>query len=77
MLFTEIMAGHDEKDSTTVRRVKPRFEFNNEPFIKGLKIGVPVEYNCEGLSDEVKETWRNTTKLLEEGGAVVKTVGFK
>lgn len=43
--------------------------------IKGLKVGIPVEYYHEHLSKEMLEVWNDTAKILEDGGATVKQVG--
>lgn len=42
--------------------------------IKGLKVGIPVEYYHEHLSKEMLEVWNDTAKILEDGGATVKQV---
>ena len=42
--------------------------------IDHLKVGVPVEYHCEHLSDEVLETWNEIANLLKHNGATVKEV---
>lgn len=42
--------------------------------IKGLKIGIPIEYHCEYLSADVLDVWDEVANLLEESGAIVKEV---
>lgn len=42
--------------------------------IKDLKIGIPIEYNCEYLSKAVLDVWNATAKALQEAGAKVKEV---
>lgn len=44
--------------------------------MKGLKIGIPVEYHNQFLSQEVLDTWNEIANLLDNGGAVVKQVFF-
>lgn len=70
------IAGHDPKDSTTTdkehRKIQlPLVEKMN---MKNLKIGIPVEYHCKYLSDEVLETWNEVAKLLQENGAQIQQV---
>lgn len=42
--------------------------------IKGLKIGIPIEYYSQNLSKDVLETWNEITQVLEENGAIIKEV---
>ena len=63
-----VMAGFDERDSTSVNRDVPDYmsELSND--LKGLKIGLPKEYFGEGLSDEVR-------KAIDEAIDVYKNLG--
>lgn len=73
-----IIAGHDVNDSTSLtkpfRRV--RLPSADKLNIKGLKVGIPIEYHCEGLSEEILDTWKDVANILEENGAVVKEVSL-
>lgn len=42
--------------------------------LKGLKVGIPVEYFSEHLSPEVHEVWNEVANLLEADGAEVRQV---
>lgn len=42
--------------------------------IKNLKIGIPKEYACEYLDDEVLQTWNEITTFLENSGAIITEV---
>lgn len=42
--------------------------------IKGLKIGIPTEYYCDQLSQEVLDVWNDIAQILEKNGAIVKKV---
>ncbi|XP_055587859.1 glutamyl-tRNA(Gln) amidotransferase subunit A, mitochondrial isoform X2 [Uranotaenia lowii] len=72
------VAGSDEKDSTTVTKPYDCLQLPEAHAIslKGLKVGIPVEYHCEGLTDEVLKTWKKVADMLEEGGATVKNVSL-
>ena len=65
--------GWDPEDSTTVKR-----ELNPSRFVRnfeGLTVGIPQEYHCPAMSDEVVDTWDQITDLLENHGArVVKVI---
>lgn len=68
------MAGKDENDSTTLQNdLNLNLNFSSSS-VKGLKIGIPIEYNCEGLSDEIKSTWDDVAKILDGGGATIVPV---
>ncbi|XP_054733802.1 glutamyl-tRNA(Gln) amidotransferase subunit A, mitochondrial [Anastrepha obliqua] len=72
------IAGPDAKDSTTLR--KPFRKINIPHFgdidLRNVRIGIPKEYHCEGLSEEVLETWMKVADLLEDGGAHVQQVSL-
>ncbi|KAK6623831.1 hypothetical protein RUM44_010687 [Polyplax serrata] len=71
-----IMAGKDENDSTTLQNdLNLNLNFSSSS-VKGLKIGIPIEYNCEGLSDEIKSTWDDVAKILDGGGATIVPVSM-
>lgn len=68
--------GLDERDSTTLStELNLNINFQS-PSVKGLKIGIPLEYNCEYLSNEIKSTWDDVAKILTDGGATVVPVSL-
>ncbi len=68
----EIIASHDELDSTSIEREDVHFTEALVDDVKGLKIGIPSDYLGEGLDEEVKEAILAAAKTLEEKGAVVE-----
>lgn len=68
----EIIAGHDEKDSTSVHRGDLDFMSALVDDVKGMKIGIPRDYFGEGLDPEVKTAILMAAKKLEEKGAVLE-----
>ena len=68
----EIIASHDEKDSTSVKRDDLDFTSALVDDVKGMKIGIPKDYLGEGLDSEVKDAILNAAKVLEEKGAIVE-----
>jgi aspartyl-tRNA(Asn)/glutamyl-tRNA(Gln) amidotransferase subunit A len=52
------MAGHDPKDSTSADRPVPDFAAACRRGVKGLKIGVPHEYDAPGMPAEIAALWR-------------------
>ncbi len=68
----ELIASHDTKDSTSVRREDTDFTSALVDDVSGMKIGIPRDYLGEGLDAEVKEAVLAAAKVLEERGAVVE-----
>ncbi len=68
----EVLASHDEKDSTSVRREDTDFTSALAEDVKGMRIGIPRDYFGDGLDAEVKEAVRKAAGILGEKGAVVE-----
>ena len=71
-MLLNVIAGHDEKDSTSVNIDKKDYTKALVKDVKGLKIGVPKEYFGEGINDEVKASVKEAIKKYEEMGAIVE-----
>lgn len=52
-LLMNVMAGFDERDSTSLEREKEDYSRDLDKPLSGLKIGLPKEFFAEGLSAEV------------------------
>lgn len=68
----EVIASHDDKDSTSVKRDDLDFTSALVDDVKGMKIGIPKDYFGEGLDSEVKDAVLNAAKALEQKGAIVE-----
>lgn len=68
----EVIAGHDEKDSTSIGRKFYDFTSALVDDVRGMKIGIPKDYFGEGLDKEVKDAILKAVKTLEEKGAIVE-----
>jgi aspartyl-tRNA(Asn)/glutamyl-tRNA(Gln) amidotransferase subunit A len=67
-----IMAGHDPHDFTSSDRPVPDYYANLDPKrIKGLKLGLPVEYMELDLSDGVRKRIENAISVLKDLGAQI------
>jgi len=76
-ILTEIMAGVDKNDATTVPDKVPNYLKNIRQAIKGMKIGVPKEYFAvKGLEKEVKEITENKIEELKKLGAKIIEVSL-
>ncbi len=68
----EVIASHDPKDSTSVKRDDTDFTGALIDDVKGMKIGIPRDYLGEGLDPEVKEAVLLAAEQLRKKGAVVE-----
>jgi aspartyl-tRNA(Asn)/glutamyl-tRNA(Gln) amidotransferase subunit A len=73
-LLLNAFAGHDVKDSTSVRHAVPDYTAALNQNLKGLKIGLPVEYFQKGLDPAIETSIQAVIKLLESQGAEVKEI---
>lgn len=72
----QIMAGLDPRDSTSVPQPVPDYLGELTGEIKGLKVGVPKEYDIEGLNPEIKAVWDAAARYLESQGAVCREISL-
>ena len=71
-ILLNIIAGHDEKDSTSHKIEKIDYTKDLNKDIKGLKIGVPKEFLGEGISEEVKNKIYESIEVYKKLGAEVE-----
>ncbi len=64
------IAGYDAKDSTSVKQAAPKITLNGN--VKGLKIGIPLDFIGEGTEPDVKAKIYDAAKTLEGMGAIVE-----
>ena len=70
------MAGHDEKDATSVDRAVPDYEAALGQGIKGLRVGIPKEYRVDGMPAEIDALWRKGVDWLKAAGAEIVDVSL-
>jgi aspartyl-tRNA(Asn)/glutamyl-tRNA(Gln) amidotransferase subunit A len=75
-LILESMAGFDKKDATSIDRNIPEYSKNITTDIKGLRVGVPLEY-LEGLDEDGKALVQKGIDYLKQAGASVQEVSLK
>ena len=75
-IMLKSMAGHDEKDTTSVDIDVPDYEAAFTGDIRGLKIGIPKEYRVEGMSDEIEKLWTQGIAWLKSAGAEIVDVSL-
>ncbi len=70
-MLLQVMAGFDARDSTSLERLVPDYQATLDRDIRGLKIGVPVEFFEQGLDAGVEQVIRDALKAFEARGAVL------
>ncbi len=68
----EVLSSYDRKDSTSCRREDTDFTAALVEDVKGMRIGIPVDFFGEGLDVEVKAAVLKAAKSLENGGATLE-----
>lgn len=63
------VSGHDERDTTSIKREYDDFGSEIGQSVKGMKIGIIKEFFGEGISDEVKDAVLAAAKKYESMGA--------
>ena len=71
-MLLNLIAGHDEKDTTSENREKVDYTKALKNDVKGLKIGVPKEFYGEGINEEVKENLKNAIETYKGLGAEIE-----
>ena len=71
-LLLNLIAGHDEKDTTSADIEKKDYTKALKNDVKGLKIGVPKEFFGEGINSEVKECLEKAIETYKELGAQIE-----
>lgn len=71
-MLLSLIAGHDEKDTTSEEIEKKDYTEALKNDVKGLKIGVPKEFFGEGINEEVKKELTKAIETYKELGAEVE-----
>ena len=75
-ILLNIIAGHDEKDTTSMNIEKKDYTKALRNDVKGLKIAVPKEFFGEGINAEVKASLENAIETYKELGAEVEEISL-
>lgn len=71
-----IIAGHDEMDSTSSASAVPDYTEALVEDVKGLKIGLPKEYFVKGMDPEVEQAIRAAIAKYKEMGAEIVDISL-
>jgi aspartyl-tRNA(Asn)/glutamyl-tRNA(Gln) amidotransferase subunit A len=75
-LLSEVIMGFDEKDSTSMNLPLPNLVSATRKNIRGLRIGIPKEYDMPRLDPEIKKLWADTAQALRDDGAEIIDVSL-
>ena len=75
-LLLNVMAGFDERDSTSLERVKEDYSRDLAAPLAGLRIGLPKEYFAEGLASDVAAAIDAAITEYKKLGATVVEVSL-
>ena len=76
-IMLEAMAGFDPKDSTCANVPVPCYEKALTGDVKGLRIGIPREYNPDkGLHSDVRHVWEAPAEKLKAAGAEIVEISL-
>lgn len=70
-LILNVIAGFDEKDSTSIKYAPPDYTQALNKSIKGLKIGVDEELISEGVDAGIKNKFEQTKNMFKSLGAQI------
>jgi len=75
-ILLNLIAGHDERDTTSVNKEKEDYTEALKNDVKGMKIAVPKEFFGEGINEEVKASLEKAIEKYKEMGATVEEVSL-
>nr|WP_028456735.1 Asp-tRNA(Asn)/Glu-tRNA(Gln) amidotransferase subunit GatA [Chitinilyticum litopenaei] len=75
-LLLNVMAGFDDKDSTSLEHAKEDYTRDLNQPLAGVKVGLPREYFAEGLADDVAAAIEAAVTELKKLGATVVDVSL-
>ena len=75
-MMLNVMAGFDERDSTSLDKPVPDYTANLNDDLKGLKIGLPKEYFAEGMDSDVASTVEAAIAEYKKLGAEVVEISL-
>jgi len=75
-ILLKSMASVDAKDTTSVDIEVPDYEAAIGQSVKGLKIGIPKEYQVDGMPDEINTLWQQGIDWLKAAGAEIVEISL-
>jgi len=75
-ILLQVIAGFDERDSTSLDAEVPNYLEEMQGEVSGWRIGLPKEYWGEGIDDAIKATVRDAVREWEKLGVRVKEISL-
>ena len=75
-IMLRAMAGFDAKDSTSSDRPVPDFEAALDGDVRGLKVGIPIEYRVDDMPPEIDALWQAGVAWLKAAGAEIHEISL-
>ncbi|GGB58913.1 glutamyl-tRNA(Gln) amidotransferase subunit A [Roseibium aquae] len=75
-ILLKSMASVDARDTTSVDIAVPDYEAAIGQSVKGLKIGIPREYQVDGMPDEINALWQQGIDWLRTAGAEIVEISL-
>ncbi len=75
-MVMDCIAGHDSRDSTSIRMDKLPYASQLEQDIRGIKIALPEEFFGEGLSEDVRKGIQLAARRFQDLGAEIVRVSM-
>jgi aspartyl-tRNA(Asn)/glutamyl-tRNA(Gln) amidotransferase subunit A len=72
----QVIAGHDERDSTSANAPVPDYISSLTKDVKGMKIGKPSEFYGEGLDDDIHQAIERKIDVLQSHGAEIVDISL-
>ncbi len=76
-LMLNVMSGYDVRDSTSANLDVPDFTKACSDFkLDKVKVGIPTEYQVDGMSPEIIKLWQKGSEWLKDRGAEIVDVSL-
>lgn len=75
-MLLNVMAGFDERDSTSVEKDVPDYTETLNQSVKGLRIGLPKEFFSEGLDSDIAKVIDQAIREYEKAGATLHEISL-
>ena len=75
-ILLHAMAGFDAKDATSLQLDVPDWEHGLSSNMRGIRVGVPVEYRVDDMPGEIDALWQDGIAWLKDAGAEIVEVSL-
>lgn len=75
-LVLGVIAGHDPKDSTSIKYDVPDYTASLKTDLRGMRIGWPKEYFVDGIEPGVESAVREAMEVLQDLGAQIEEISL-